>query len=154
MIRSHGRSGTGDEAMRLGLTGRLDTLQAAILLSKLEVFEGELDRRREIAARYSEALADAVTVPTVPAPMASAFALYTIRLANRDAVRAALEAKGIGSGLFYRLALHQHPAFRDLKKRPLPHSEQLANEVLSLPIHPDLTDDEVDRVIEAVQTAV
>jgi dTDP-4-amino-4,6-dideoxygalactose transaminase len=150
VIRSHGRSGTGDEAVRLGLTGRLDTLQAAILLSKLDVFEGELDRRREIAARYSDALKDAVIVPAVAPPMASAFALYTIRLANRDAVRAALEAKGIGTGLFYRLALHQHPAFRDLKRRPLPNSERLANEVLSLPVYPDLTDDEVDRVIDAL----
>ena len=154
MIRSHGRSGTGDEAMRLGLTGRLDTLQAAILLAKLEVFESELDRRREIAERYSQALRHAVIVPAVPSNMESAFALYTIRTPNRDAVRAALEAKEIGSGLFYRLALHQHPAFRDLPVRPLPNSEQLANEVLSLPIHPDLADDEVDRVIEAVLAAV
>ena len=154
MIRSHGRSGTGDEAMRLGLTGRLDTLQAAILLAKLEVFDSELRRRREIAERYSRALQHAVTVPVVPPQMESAFALYTIRTPNRDALRAALEAKEIGTGLFYRLALHQHPAFRDLPARPLPNSEQLANEVLSLPIHPDLDDDEVDRVIEAVLAAV
>jgi dTDP-4-amino-4,6-dideoxygalactose transaminase len=154
MIRSHGRSGTGDEAMRLGLTGRLDTLQAAILLAKLEVFESELLRRREIAERYSRALRHAVIVPSVPANMESAFALYTIRTPNRDAVRAALEAKEIGTGLFYRLALHQHPAFRDLPVRALPKSEQLANEVLSLPIHPDLADDEADRVIEAVLAVV
>jgi UDP-2-acetamido-2-deoxy-ribo-hexuluronate aminotransferase len=86
--------------------------------------------------------------------MESAFALYTIRVPNRDAVRAALDAKGIGTGLFYRLALHQHPAFRDLPTRPLPRSEALAGEVLSLPIHPDLDDDEVDRVIDAVLAAV
>ena len=61
---------------------------------------------------------------------------------------------GIGTGLFYRLALHQHPAFRDVAARPLPVSERLANEVLSLPIHPDLRDDEVDRVIEAVQSVI
>ena len=154
MIRSHGRSGTGDEAMRLGLTGRLDTLQAAILLAKLEVFESELRRRREIAERYSQALRHAVIVPAVPSHMESAFALYTIRTPNRDALRGALEAKEIGTGLFYRLALHQHPAFRDLPSRPLPNSEQLANEVLSLPIHPDLDGDEVERVIEAVLAAV
>jgi dTDP-4-amino-4,6-dideoxygalactose transaminase len=153
MIRSHGRSGSGDEAMRLGLTGRLDTLQAAILLSKLDAFEGELRRRREIAARYNAALQDAVAVPQVPATMDSAFALYTIRVPDRDALRAALEKKGIGTGLFYRLALHQHPAFRDLNARPLPNSERLASEVLSLPIHPDLDDGEVERVIEAVLAA-
>ena len=100
------------------------------------------------------ALKDAVIVPAIPASMESAFALYTIRVPNRDAVRAALDAKGIGTGLFYRLALHQHPAFRDLPRRPLPRSEALAGEVLSLPIHPDLDDDEVDRVIDAVLAAV
>jgi UDP-2-acetamido-2-deoxy-ribo-hexuluronate aminotransferase len=154
MIRSHGRLGTGDEAMRLGLTGRLDTLQAAILLVKLDVFEAELRRRAEIAARYSEGLRDVATVPAIPEGYRSAFALYTIRVANRDRVKASLEERGIGTGLFYRLALHQHPAFRDMVARPLPVSERLAGEVLSLPIHPDLDDDEVDRVIEGVRSAV
>lgn len=154
MIRSHGRLGTGDEAMRLGLTGRLDTLQAAILLVKLDVFEAELQRRGEIAARYSAGLRDVATVPTIPDGYRSAFALYTIRVAGRDQVKASLEEQGIGTGLFYRLALHQHPAFRDMIARPLPVSERLAGEVLSLPIHPDLDDDEVDRVIEGVRAAI
>lgn len=154
MIRSHGRAGTGDEAVVLGLTARLDTLQAAVLLSKLPTFEGELDRRAEIAARYTEALRGAVTVPVFPAGSRSAFALYTIRVPNRDAVRAELDAAGVGTGLFYRLALHQHPAFKAFIGRPLPVSEQLANEVLSLPVHPDLTDAEVDRVIAATLAAV
>ncbi|HZP20687.1 MAG TPA: DegT/DnrJ/EryC1/StrS family aminotransferase [Bauldia sp.] len=150
VIRSHGRSGDGDEAVRLGLTGRLDTLQAAILLAKLDVFEDELRRRREIAARYSDALAGIASVPTVPRGMNSAFALYTIRVEERDRVRAELDRLGVGTGLFYRLALHQHPAFRNIAKRPLPVAEQLAGEVLSLPVHPDLDDDEVDAVIAAV----
>jgi len=154
MIRSHGRAGTGDEAMVLGLTGRLDTLQAAILIAKLAVFAGELERRTAIAARYSAALSRIVTVPGVPSGYRSAWALYTIRVANRDAVRARLDATGIGTGLFYRLALHQHPAFATLNDRALPVSERLANEVLSLPMGPDLTDDEVDRVIDAVGEAV
>ncbi len=154
MIRSHGRAGDGDEAHVLGLTGRLDTLQAAILLAKLEVFDEELVRRRAIAQRYTEALADAVTVPRIPAGYESAFSLYTIRVKQRDAVRERLNGEGIGTGLFYRLALHQHPAFKDYDGRHLPVSEMLANEVLSLPIHPDLTDGEVDRVIAAVRAAV
>jgi dTDP-4-amino-4,6-dideoxygalactose transaminase len=154
MIRSHGRAGTGDEAVVLGLTGRLDTLQAAVLQAKLEVFPEELDRRREIATRYTAGLADVVTVPTIPAGYESAFALYTIRLPQRDEVRATLDAAGIGTGLFYRLALHQHPAFHGFESRKLDVSEQMAREVLSLPVHPDLTDDEVDRVIAAVRDAV
>jgi dTDP-4-amino-4,6-dideoxygalactose transaminase len=95
-----------------------------------------------------------VTIPSIPEGYESAFALYTIRVADRDGVRSRLEEKGIGTGLFYRLALHQHPAFRDFDGRSLPVSENLANEVLSLPIHPDLRDDEVERVIAAVIEAV
>ncbi len=154
MIRSHGRAGDGDEAHVLGLTGRLDTLQAAVLLAKLEVFDEELARRRAIAERYTAALADAVKVPRIPAGYDSAFALYTVRVSERDAVREQLGAMGIGTGLFYRLALHQHPAFKDYDGRHLPVSEMLANEVLSLPIHPDLTDGEVERVIAALRTVV
>ena len=154
MIRSHGRAGTGDEAVVLGLTARLDTLQAAVLLAKLAAFDDELDRRAEIAARYTRALNGAVVTPIIPDGSRSAFALYTIRVPHRDDVRAKLDAAGIGTGLFYRLALHQHPAFRAYVGRALPVSEKLANEVVSLPIHPDLTDAEVDRVIAAVLAAL
>ncbi len=154
MIRSHGRAGDGDEAQVLGVTGRLDTLQAAVLLAKLAVFDDELARRRAIAERYTAALADVVTVPRMPAGYDSAFALYTIRASDRDGVRQRLDGMGIGTGLFYRLALHQHPAFKDYNGRQLPVSEMLANEVLSLPVHPDLTDSEVERVIAAVRAAV
>ncbi len=153
MIRSHGRTGTGDEATVLGLTGRLDTIQAAVLLAKLDVFDRELARRRAIAARYDAALGEAVTVPTIPAGAESAFALYTIRIPDRDRVKEQLDEAGIGTGLFYRLALHQHPAFRDYVGHDLPVSEHLTREVLSLPLHPDLTDQEVERVIEAVLAA-
>jgi dTDP-4-amino-4,6-dideoxygalactose transaminase len=152
-IRSHGRQGTGDEALQLGVTGRLDTIQAAVLIAKLRVFDGELLRRREIAARYGEALRGVVATPAIPPGRESAFALYTIRAADRDGLKARLDAAGIGTGLFYRLALHQHPAFAALPKRPLPVSERLANEVLSLPGHPYMTDREVERVIEAVRAA-
>ena len=150
MIRSHGRAGTGDEAVVLGLTARLDTLQAAILLSKLSAFGQELERRRAIAEQYSSIFSGNLAVPLIPEGYRSAWALYTIRVPDRDNVRARLDSKGIGTGLFYRLALHQHPAFRAFAGRALPVSERLANEVVSLPIHPDLTDDEVARVIAAV----
>jgi dTDP-4-amino-4,6-dideoxygalactose transaminase len=153
-IRSHGRTGNGDAAERLGLTGRLDTIQAAILLVKLDVFDAELRRRREIAARYAGALGGAVGQQQVPDGYESAYALYTIRVPERDALKAKLDAERIGTGLFYRLALHQHPAFKGYGNRPLPVSERLASSVLSLPVHPDLSDDEVERVIEAVQASL
>lgn len=154
MIRSHGRQGTGDEAIVLGLTGRLDTIQAAVLLAKLDVFDAELARRREIATRYDAALRAACTVPTVPDGAESALAIYTIRVAGRDDVRERMERVDVGTGVFYRLALHHHPAFRHFDGRKLPVSERLTGEVLSLPVHPDLTEQEVDRVIEAVLSAI
>jgi UDP-2-acetamido-2-deoxy-ribo-hexuluronate aminotransferase len=154
MIRSHGRQGTGDAAMVLGLTGRLDTIQAAVLLVKLDVFEVELERRGAIAARYGEGLRDVVGVPVIPDGFRSAFAIYTIRVSNRDRVRALLDEAGIGTGLFYRLALHEHPAFRHFDGRHLAVSERLTGEVLALPMHPDLSDEEVERVIAAVRVAV
>jgi dTDP-4-amino-4,6-dideoxygalactose transaminase len=136
------------------MTGRLDTIQAAVLLVKLDVFAEELRRRKEIAARYTAGLAPVVAVPVIPAGYESAYCLYTIRVKDRDGVRARLEEQGIGTGLFYRFALHQHPAFRAYVGRALPNSERLADEVLSLPVHPDLRDDEVERVIACVRTAV
>ncbi len=154
MIRSHGRQGTGDEAIVLGLTGRLDTIQAAVLLVKLDVFDVELSRRRAIAARYTMGLSGVVGVPVAPEGMESACALYTIRVRHRDRVRQLLDDAGIGTGLFYRLALHEHPAFRQYDGRHLGVAEALTGQVLSLPMHPDLSDEEVDRVIEAVTAAV
>jgi UDP-2-acetamido-2-deoxy-ribo-hexuluronate aminotransferase len=155
-IRSHGRQGSGDMALRIGMTGRLDTIQAAILLVKLDGFEAELQHRRRIAAAYSAALDDQVLVPRKFQAVESAWALYTIRISNRDAVRARLEEAGVGTGIFYRLPLHRHPAFAPRRGylQSLTVAERLAEEVLSLPLHPDLTDGEVEAVIEAVLTAV
>jgi len=153
-LRSHGRQGTGDVAVRNGITGRLDTLQAAVLLSKLTVFEDELEKRDAVARRYDAAFAGKVGIQKRPAGYFSANAIYTITVRDRDGLKAELDARGIGNAFFYRLALHQHPAFAEAPKRPLPVSEKLADTVISLPMHPDLTDDEVERVVAAVLDAV
>lgn len=151
-IRTHGRQGDGDEAMRIGMTGRLDTIQAAILLSKLAVFKAELNRRAEIAAIYQSRLAGVCGLPPVDRPHRSAWALYTIRVPNRDRVRAALTERQIGTGLFYRVPLHMHPAFRSILsgEEELNVSEGLARQVLSLPMGPDITDEEAHMVADAV----
>ncbi|MEM9221974.1 MAG: DegT/DnrJ/EryC1/StrS family aminotransferase [Pseudomonadota bacterium] len=151
-IRTHGRQGDGDEAMRIGMTGRLDTIQAAVLLSKIAVFKAELNRRAEIAALYSRRLRGACVVPLADGASRSAWALYTVRVPNRDAVRAALAERQIGSGLFYRVPLHRHPAFDNLLEgdESLAVSEQLSREVLSLPMGPDLTADEVHFVADTL----
>lgn len=155
-IRHHGRAGDGDEATRIGMTGRLDTLQAAVLLSKMSVFRNELERRGEVAALYRSRLdGHALLPPQDGAGHQSAWALYTVRVAQRDAVREALGAAGIGTGLFYRVPLHRHPAFADhAAGLSLPVSEAMADSVLSLPMGPDITDDEVHRVCDALIAAL
>lgn len=155
-IRSHGTRGSGDVAMRLGLTGRLDTLQAAVLLVGLEVFEERLALCRQIAARYQQAFSGVVKTPPQSALLSSAWALYTIRTPDRDNVRARLAEVGVESGLYYRVPLHRHPAFAGwlTGEEDLPVSERAADEVLSLPLHASLEDGQVDHVIEAVLLAV
>jgi UDP-2-acetamido-2-deoxy-ribo-hexuluronate aminotransferase len=156
MIRTHGRQGSGDEALRIGMTGRLDTIQAAVLLVKLEAFADELRRRQEVADAYGAALAGEFIVPHVPPGRSSAWALYTVRIDGRDAVRERLAAAGVGSGLFYRIPLHRHPAFAQWVPEGLrlPVSERLAEEVVSLPIHGDLEDREIAFVVERLRAAV
>ena len=155
-IRSHGRSGAGDEALRLGMTGRLDTLQAAVLLAKFEVFADEMARRQQIAERYTAGLHNIVKTPRVAVGQRSAWALYTVQVQDRDQVRKALTDIGIHTGLFYPIPLHHHGAFQPWVSPGESHpvSEQLSQQVLSLPIYPDLTDEEVDRVIAAVRDVI
>lgn len=155
-IRTHGRQGDGDEAMRIGMTGRLDTLQAAILLCKLSVFKAELNRRAELAALYDARLKGTCARPLADDTTRSAWALYTVRVKNRDAVRAALSARNIGTGLFYRVPLHKHPAFAAHMPADgkMPVAEKLADEVLSLPMGPDLTDEEAHFVADALIESV
>jgi dTDP-4-amino-4,6-dideoxygalactose transaminase len=155
-IRTHGRQGDGDEAMRLGMTGRLDTMQAAVLLAKLAVFRAELRRREAVAARYDAAISPSARIPVRRAGDGSAWALYTIRVPQRDRVREMLAEAGIGTGLFYRVPLHRHPAFAGVVtgEEDLPVSEMLSRQVLSLPIGPDITDAEVDAVIGALLAAL
>ena len=155
-IRSHGRSGDGDEALQLGMTGRLDTLQAAVLLVKFEVFADELVRRQEIAERYTAGLEDIFVTPVIGDGYDSAWALYTIRVADRDRVRKELSDIGIQTGLFYPTPLHRHGVFQPWVSPGEAHpvAEQLSQDVLSLPIYPDLNDREVDRVITALSTVI
>ncbi|MEO1200618.1 MAG: DegT/DnrJ/EryC1/StrS family aminotransferase [Pseudomonadota bacterium] len=156
LIRTHGRQGDGDEAIRLGMTGRLDSIQAAVLLVKLDAFPAELEARNEIAREYNKRLNGIVPTPHIPDGYRTPFALYTTKLPERDTVRARLQEDGVGTGLFYRIPLHRHPAFKRFVRDdvPLAVSDRLANEVISLPIHPDLEMDEVAYVVERLEEAI
>ena len=154
-LRSHGEGKTRYEVLRTGMNGRLDTLQAAILLAKLDVFDDELGRREEIAQLYDRRLGNLVGVPARVPDSTSAWAIYAILLADgaaRDRVQAAMKAAGAPSAIYYPRPLHRQPAYaayHDEAAR-LPVSEDLATRILALPIHPDLSDAEAERVCEAV----
>lgn len=149
-LRNHGAEQRGDHT-QVGLNGRLDTLQAAILLAKLPSFDAELRARRELAQRYTEALSARFQTPIVAAGNEHVFAQYTLRLANRDAVAARLREQGIESAVYYRRPLHEQPVFRDaVRAGSLQEAERAAREVLSLPLYPALTEAAQARVIAAL----
>lgn len=157
-LRLHGEGADRSEAARIGITGRLDTIQAAVLIEKLKIFPDEILARNRVAARYSDALADVAAVPRVGNESSSVWAQYTLRVApgRRDAFAAALKAEGIPTAIYYTKPLHRQPAYRDFPVADggVPVSEQLSKEVISLPMHAYLESPVQDRIIDAVRRAL
>lgn len=158
-IRVHGQGSDKYDNVRIGLTGRLDTLQAAILIEKLKIFDEEIAARNRIAARYSRGLSNVVRAPRLAPDCTSVWAQYTIRLPEgtaREAFSAALKAQGIPTAIYYPKPVHQQTAYRHfpLADGGLPVSECLAANVISLPMHAYLDEDTQDRIIAAVHGAI
>ncbi|MFZ0374657.1 MAG: DegT/DnrJ/EryC1/StrS family aminotransferase [Xanthobacteraceae bacterium] len=157
-LRLHGEGADRSEAARIGITGRLDTIQAAVLIEKLKIFPDEILARDRVASRYSDALADVAAVPRVGNESSSVWAQYTLRVApgRRDAFAAALKAEGIPTAIYYTKPLHRQPAYRDfpIADGGVPVSEQLSKEVISLPMHAYLERPVQDRIIDAVRRAL
>ena len=157
-LRTHGEGTTRYEVLRTGMNGRLDSMQAAVLLSKLTVFPEELEAREKIARYYDSRLGNAVATPVRVPDSTSAWAIYAILLkdaADRDAVQAKLRGDGVPTAIYYPRPLHLQPAYRDAHDgAALPVSEDLATRILALPIHPDLDDVAVERICDAVLAAV
>jgi dTDP-3-amino-3,4,6-trideoxy-alpha-D-glucose transaminase len=148
-LRDYGQGDDRVAELRAGQS-RLDTIQAALLLAKLPRLERWNERRRALAARYSEGLRDA-PVTLLPEAADDVHHLYVVRSADRDGLRERLATRGVETLIHYPLAVHQHPAWRELD-RPgaLGESERAAAEVLSLPLYPQLADEEADAVVAAV----
>jgi dTDP-4-amino-4,6-dideoxygalactose transaminase len=157
-VRVHGGGSDKYDNVRLGLTARLDTIQAAVLLEKLKIFRDEIETRNRVAERYSRALKDVATVPVVPDGYTSVWAQYTLRLApgTRDELARALQAEGIPTAIYYAKPLHRQTAYRDfpVAAAGLAVSERLADEVLSLPMHAYLDEPTQDRIVDAVKRAL
>ena len=153
-LRTHGEGTTRYEVLRTGMNGRLDTLQAAVLLSKLTVFPEELAARDRIAQFYDSRLGNAVTIPARVPDSAAAWAIYAILLPDsgaRDRMQAGLKEAGIPSAIYYPRPLHLQPAYQAAHDgATLPVSEDLAGRIMALPIHPDLTEADTARVCAAV----
>lgn len=151
-IREHGKGREKYEIIRVGLNSRLDTLQAAVLLAKIAVFETEIESRNRIASRYEQSLKGFVITPSVMEGARSVWAQYTIRHNRRDQLAAHLKAAGVPSAVYYPRPMHMQTAYKNFGagEGSLPVSEKLSREVLSLPMHPYLSDDEVERIANAV----
>jgi dTDP-4-amino-4,6-dideoxygalactose transaminase len=157
-LRTHGEGGTRYEVMRIGMNGRLDTMQAAVLLAKLTVFDSEIARREEIATLYDAGLADVLEVPARVPGGTAVWAVYGVLLphrAARDTAQAALQAAGIATAIYYPRPLHRQPAYAVCHDgAALPVSEGLGERILALPIHPDLTDAQAARVVDTLRAAL
>jgi dTDP-4-amino-4,6-dideoxygalactose transaminase len=156
-LRVHGEGIDKYDAARIGITGRLDTVQAAVLLEKLKIFPEEILARQAVAARYADGLADVATVPRVGNESISVWAQYTIRLApgRRDELAATLKAQGVPTAVYYAKPLHRQTAYRHFPVvGGVPVSDALAEEVISLPMHAYLDQPVQDRIIAAVRRAL
>jgi dTDP-4-amino-4,6-dideoxygalactose transaminase len=157
-VRVHGQGSDKYDNVRLGITGRLDTMQAAILLQKLTIFEDEIAARNRVAERYARELGNVVSIPHVAPGCVSVWAQYTIRLPNgdRDGFAAALKAQGVPTAIYYPKSMHQQTAYRHFPVADggLPVCEALSRDVISLPMHAYLDEATQDRVIAAVRGAL
>ncbi|MEO2033006.1 MAG: DegT/DnrJ/EryC1/StrS family aminotransferase [Planctomycetaceae bacterium] len=154
-IRTHGGTKRHHHTL-VGTNGRMDTLQAAVVLAKLPHFEQEVQNRGDIGARYSDLLRDVVSaVPKVENGNTHVYAQYTIRVPNRDGLSTALKAQGIPTAVYYPKCLHEQPIFADLgyEYGTFPESERASREVLSLPMHPFLSESDQNRVVNEIKEA-
>ena len=154
-IRTHGSVKRHHHTL-LGMNGRFDTLQAAVILAKLPHFAAEVEARSRIGARYSEQLKNVCETPRSRPGNVHVYAQYTIRVPDRDAFGARLKEAGIPTAIYYPRCLHEQPVFADLgyKCGDFPEAEKASREVISLPMHSFLSEADQNRVVDAVKTAL
>lgn len=155
-IRNHGGIVRGHHDL-VGMNGRFDTIQASILLAKFPHFPQEIKSRIDIGARYSELLKDVCVTPKIFSGNSHVYGQYTIRLKNRDKIKNDLQKKGIPTAIYYPKCLHEQPVFSSLpwwkvgQLGDFPSSEKASREVLSLPMHPFLKEEDQNKIVEAIK---
>ena len=158
-IRIHGKGDNKYDCDRVGLNGRLDTIQAAVLLSKLEIYKEEIDLRQNVASMYSRKLEGNIKTPFIPEGYESVWAQYCIVLENnsvRENVMQKLQDEGIPSVIYYQKPLHIQKTFNDLGYNwgDFPVSEDISNRILSLPMHPYLDESSINKICEIIISSI
>ncbi len=157
-IRVHGKGSHKYENLRLGLNGRLDTIQAAILIAKFEIFPEEIELRQEVAARYTELLGQSgvVSCPKVKPGLKSAWAQYSLVSEHRDTILGKLKASGIPTAIYYPIPLHFQGAYRHLgyKKGDFPMAEKISRTIFSIPMHPYMKPEDQRLIAEIILDSV
>jgi dTDP-4-amino-4,6-dideoxygalactose transaminase len=155
-IRIHGQGSHRYENVRIGVNSRLDTIQAAILLQKLSIFEDEIEKREAVAQRYNAALgrSNRIVVPRVIPGGASSWAQYTIQVPDRDRLQADLKAQGIPTAVYYPIPLSKQKGYAHFPSAPTPVSERISDTVVSLPMHPYLDAVTQAKISDAVLKSV
>lgn len=155
-IRVHGQGSDKYDNVRIGVNGRLDSIQAAVLLSKLAIFDSEVEARNRVANAYSERLSDVLAVPAVTNGKLSVWAQYTLVAKDADertAIIDACKAAGVPTAVYYPIPIHLSTAYKGLgyKLGDLPVCEDLANRVFSIPMHPYLQESDIEQIVAAVK---
>jgi dTDP-4-amino-4,6-dideoxygalactose transaminase len=155
-IRVHGQGIDKYENVRIGLNSRLDTIQAAVLLKKLEIFADEIEMREGVAQRYIKALSASgkIVTPRVIAEAQSTWAQFTIQVPNRDKLQADLKASGIPTAVYYPIPLNRQKAYAAYPSAPTPVCDKLSKVVVALPMHPYLEAADQDKIAAAVLASV
>lgn len=154
-IRLHGQYARYCHS-RVGINGRMDTLQAAVLIEKMKLFPKEIIMRQEVAQRYDDLLSPFVKTPYIAPHNTSVYAQYTIEVNNRDVFQKNLQAQGIPTAVHYPVAMHQQPAlsYLNYQSGDFPHAERASHHVISLPMHPYLQEAEQIKVVAAVRKSL
>lgn len=152
-LRVHGKGLDKYDNVRIGMNSRLDTIQAAVLLEKLALFDQEVQNKRVLAETYSESLSDRFITPAVPMNFKSSWAQYCLlpRHGDREDYMSALKESGIPSAIYYGKALHKQTAYQDIKQIvDLSEAEKVAQRIFSLPMHAYVTKQQIEKVISVL----